>query len=143
MAPSGTFSATGVYTNYVGQSFFTAPVNTDAADLPDFRDTNSDNDSFLDINEGLLTVPSGAVGTNGLFNNGESADNFLDVNGNGYGSGIFNLKELDYDTLPNGSNAAPRSRDFEYRDNLHLPPPTMRHGKFFYNGNIQPSIFGR
>lgn len=143
LAPSGTFSATGVYTNYVGQSFFTAPVNTDAADLPDFRDTNSDNDSFLDINEGLLTVPSGAVGTNGLFNNGESADNFLDVNGNGYGSGIFNLKELDYDTLPNGSNAAPRSRDFEYRDNLHLPPPTMRHGKFFYNGNIQPSIFGR
>jgi hypothetical protein len=120
------------------------PVNSDGvANTPDYRDTDSDNDGRLDINEAYTSVtPSGPVGVNGLFNNVESADNYSDTNGNAFGLGIFGLKDLDSDTLPNGSNATPPTIDFEYRDNYNYTP-FMRNGKFFFNGILQPARFGK
>ena len=48
LAPSGVVGSNGLYTNY-GSGF--TPVNTDGTDLPDYLDTDTDNDGILDINE--------------------------------------------------------------------------------------------
>lgn len=48
LAPSGVVGPNGLYTNY-GSGF--TPVNTDGTDLPDYLDTDTDNDGILDINE--------------------------------------------------------------------------------------------
>lgn len=56
------------------------PVNTDGDANPDYLDTDSDGDGITDTVEVGITL-SGTVGNNGLDNNVESADTFLDVNG--------------------------------------------------------------
>ncbi|WGH76596.1 gliding motility-associated C-terminal domain-containing protein [Tenacibaculum tangerinum] len=93
------------------------PVNTDTlGDEPDYLDTDSDEDGILDINESFVTLPSGTEGTNGLYDNSETADNYSDVNGNAYGGGTFLILDSDNDTNTDGSNAIPLSVDFDYRD---------------------------
>ncbi|PKG49813.1 LamG-like jellyroll fold domain-containing protein [Olleya sp. 1-3] len=68
LAPSGVVGSNGLYTNY-GSGF--TPVNTDGTDLPDYLDTDTDNDGILDINENghANTVANTDSDTDGLDDN--------------------------------------------------------------------------
>jgi Bacterial Ig domain/Bacterial Ig-like domain len=113
LTPSGKVSvgATGIPTGY-NQTAGLTPVNTDGTDTPDYLDLNSDNDAINDINEagnGSLDTDNdgktnGTVGINGLDNSLETADNYLDVNGN------INTPS----TLPNTQNST--TPEVDYRD---------------------------
>lgn len=94
------------------------PVNSDGTDLPDYLDTDSDNDGLTDLEERFTFQPLGLVGINGLLADAEAADDYTDVNGNAYNSSIFTLLDSDGDMNPDGSNATPLGVDFDYRDNV-------------------------
>ncbi len=70
--------SSGVNTAYSGGL---TPVNTDGADTPDYADTDSDNDGESDTQEAGLDLATLSVGTNGLDNDVEFADDYRDVNG--------------------------------------------------------------
>ena len=87
------------------------PVNTDGIDEDDFLDTDSDNDGALDSAESGLTL-SGTGGLNGLDNNVDNGDNYLDVNGNLDNTQIDNFPDSDGDiSTPSG--------DVDYRDAIN------------------------
>jgi hypothetical protein len=102
--PDGVYDADGVDTAYTGG--LTA-VDTDSDGTPDYIDTDSDNDSFSDTLEAALTL-SGSVGVNGLDNNLDNGDNYLDVNGSFDTSQFDNFPDQDFDALLAG--------DVDYRD---------------------------
>jgi hypothetical protein len=113
----------GVYDIYSGGL---TPVNTDGVDTVDYLDLDSDNDSIPDCNESMDSISScpvnGAnVGINGLVDWAENIDNFTDINGKAYDSGIFVLDDTDTDTDNNGSNASPMGIDLDYRDSATTP----------------------
>jgi hypothetical protein len=115
IAPNYVFNADGTHTAYNG---IPVPVDTDGGGLPDFLDSNSDNDGISDLNESFSTPPSGSVGSNGLFDVAETVDDYTDVNGNAYNGTSFTLLDSDIDTAADGSNADPSRTDFDYRDNI-------------------------
>ncbi len=92
------------------------PVNTDATDLPDYRDLDSDNDGVFDIVEsgsGLTDanangMTDGAVGINGLDNSLEVVDDYTDVNGSFDNTQTDNFTDTDGDVLTIG--------DVDFRD---------------------------
>jgi len=86
------------------------PVNTDGADTPDYKDTDSDNDGITDTVEANITL-SGVVGVNGLDNNRDTVDDYTDVNG------ILNNPS----TLPDADMDVNTGGDVDYRDNLYNP----------------------
>jgi len=83
-------------------------INTDGTgDGADYKDTNSDNQGANDTIEAGITL-SGTVGDNGLDNNVENSDDYIDVNGS-----LDNTQEdnfLDYD------GDATTGGDVNYRD---------------------------
>lgn len=91
-------------------------VDTDNDGTPDYLDTDSDNDSINDADESGLTL-IGNVGNNGLDNNIELDDTYLDVKGKAHDGTNFLLADSDNDTAADGSDAAPMGQDFDYRDN--------------------------
>jgi VCBS repeat-containing protein len=101
------------------------PVNTDGADLADYIDTNSDNDTLTDAAErgtaGPTTVPAAlALDTDGdglkdVFEGANTTDGF-DVNDENLTGTTFNLADTDNDTAGNGAGAVPRIGDLDYRD---------------------------
>ncbi|MEM7127911.1 MAG: hypothetical protein AAF702_16375 [Chloroflexota bacterium] len=118
------------------------PVDTDqsTADgdgtetLPDYLDTDSDEDGTFDIAESGLAdndsdndgMSNGPVGTNGLDNDAtiETADDYSDVSGLAHDGTIFTLADTDNDTAADGSDAAPTDQDLDYRDDrFDTPPP--------------------
>ncbi|MCF6213099.1 MAG: T9SS type A sorting domain-containing protein [Flavobacteriaceae bacterium] len=108
LAP-GTFTDAnndGVNDIYAGG--FTPP-DTDNDGTSDYLDTDSDNDTFIDTVEANLTL-SGTVGINGLDNNLETNDNWLDVNGSL--NNPTTLPDTDGDLNTVGG-------DVDYRDNDH------------------------
>nr|WP_169933442.1 DUF4347 domain-containing protein [Nonlabens sp. Ci31] len=94
------------------------PVNTDGTDDLDYIDTDSDNDGINDIDESftIRPIPANGVGANGLSNDSESVDDYTDVNGNAYTSGLFTLLDGDNDVNPGGGNAIALTIDYDYRD---------------------------
>jgi uncharacterized repeat protein (TIGR01451 family) len=94
------------------------PVNTDGTDEEDYLDADSDNDGINDIDESFTTtpIPANGVGANGLSDDAEAVDDYTDVNGNAYASGLFNLLDADNDVNPGGGNAVALNVDYDYRD---------------------------
>ena len=102
------------------------PVNTDGTDNVDYLDLDSDNDGTNDIDESGLGLTDsdgdgqtdGTVGANGLDDTVEPADDYSDVNGNAHDGTNFALADSDSDTADDGSDAAPTTTDFDYRDDV-------------------------
>ncbi|CAA6823188.1 MAG: Unknown protein [uncultured Thiotrichaceae bacterium] len=125
IVPDQTYNVDGLDTAYVASNGL-SPVNTDDTDIPDYLDTDADNDGEFDIVEsGLGNNDSdgdgrtnNTVGNNGLDNAAtiESADNYSDVNGLAHDGSIFTLLDSDDDTDPTGVNASPVVTDVDYRD---------------------------
>ncbi|MGO4913402.1 cadherin-like domain-containing protein, partial [Leeuwenhoekiella sp. W20_SRS_FM14] len=92
------------------------PVNTDGTDVPDYLDLDSDNDFLFDIVEaGNATADTDndgqtntAVGNNGLDNNFDNADTYVDVNGI--------LDDTQADNFPDEDADVNTGGDVDYRD---------------------------
>ncbi|HHB95219.1 MAG TPA: hypothetical protein ENK88_08745, partial [Campylobacterales bacterium] len=121
IVPNGVEDSRGVDTAYPSGLI---PVDTDEEGVPDFIDTDSDNDGTPDIDESGLPNHSGSVGENGLDNNLEFSDDYNNTQGKAYDkiNSIFKLIDSDNDTLYDGSNASPIGTDFDYRDNKNFKP---------------------
>jgi|GEM_PF-6667576 len=113
------------------------PVNTDASattsdTTPDYLDTDSDNDTVLDVAERGDTQPTTAVGVTAdtdqdglldIFEAGTVSDGF-DVNDSNLDvSGNFTLADTDNDTAANGTGAIALTADLDYRDNITAVTP--------------------
>ncbi len=96
-----------------------SPVDTDSDGTDDYLDTDSDNDGTSDTDEAGHGISQAAI------------DASVDVDGDGIkdvvdeGSGWvlydgtnFGLADTDGDTDPDGTNAIPLIRDFDYRDSI-------------------------
>jgi len=83
-APSGTITTEGLWDNYgTGLTLF----DKDHDEIPDYIDSDSDNDGYSDCEEGNTAstgcpVSDTDVGDNGLVNWAESSDDYSDTNGN-------------------------------------------------------------
>jgi VCBS repeat-containing protein len=110
------------------------PINTDGADVADYRDSNSDNDGLSDAAErgtagptttatGLSSATTDADG-DGLFDvfEGASTTDGFDVNDENLTGTTFNLADTDNDTAANGAGAMPLTFNLDYRDNVTIPP---------------------
>jgi len=119
--PDGAFDANGVDTAYlVGLS----PVNTDlAADNPDYLDLDSDDEGADDTTEATLTL-LGTVGANGLDDNYDNGDNYVDVNGSFDDTQFDNFPDFDNDVNFAGG-------DVDFRDDFDNPD---------YDGDTVPDI---
>ncbi len=102
--PDGIVDGDGVDTAYTGGK---TPVDTDSDGTPDYLELDSDNDGVLDNTEAGLVL-SGEVGVNGLDNNYDNGDNYVDVNGSFDGSQTDNFPDIDSDVYSGG--------DVDYRD---------------------------
>ena len=118
-APSGTIGLNGVDVNYENNDTFTAigldPNNHDGTDLPDYRDTDSDNDGTNDESESGIT-PNGGFGDadgDGLLDTWEGSDatagEAYDVNDE-IDDPVNNLEDEDEDGATTG--------DVDYRDDF-------------------------
>lgn len=96
----------GVNTVYVTNPII--PVDSDGDGIPDYIDTDSDNDGLTDLQESFNPIPTGSVGTNGLLAGAEQNDDYNDVNGLAFNGTTFTLLDSDND-VPNGA-------DYDYRD---------------------------
>ncbi|WP_299669015.1 T9SS type A sorting domain-containing protein [uncultured Polaribacter sp.] len=110
IAPTGNIGENGVDSVYESNDSFSplslTPVNTDKVDLQDYRDLNSDNDNFLDIEENGDTddVLSGTdTDGDGLDDNFDSDNVNYDVNDN------INNPSID---LPNADSGIDNQVDF-------------------------------
>ncbi len=100
-------------------------VDTDSDGTVDALDVDSDGDGTRDVAESGLGLTDadadgradGPVGTNGLADAAEAADGYADVNGLAHDGTSFLLADTDDDTAADGSDAAPRGQDLDYRDN--------------------------
>ena len=120
-APSGTIGLNGVDVNYENNDTFTAtgldPNNHDGTDEPDYRDTDSDNDTASDADESGITLNAGVLGTDsdsdGLDDiyegSNATAGEAYDVNDE-IDDPVNNLEDLDDDGATTG--------DVDYRDDL-------------------------
>ncbi len=130
LPPIGDSDGNGIddaYETTPGSGEGLTPVNTDGDSLPDYLDSDSDNDGITDClenNDATSSCPvtSADVGSNGLANWAESADDYTDVSGNAYNdtSNVFDLDDTDNDTAANGTDAAPTTTDLDYRDTKNL-----------------------
>jgi len=129
VSPSGIdFDGNGLddaYETTPGSGEGLQPVDTDGSNGPDVLDLDSDGDGISDLAEsglGLTDLNSdgrtdGVVGVNGLDDDAESADTYADPNGGAHNGAAFLLVDTDDDTAADGSDAAPRGQDLDWRDN--------------------------
>ena len=109
IAPNGTFDSNGVDSNYtVGL----APIDSDIDLVPDYIDLDSDNEGADDTTEAGLTL-SGVVGSNGLDNNYDSSDDYLDVNGS--------FDDTQNDNFPDTDGDINFGGDVDFRDSFFAP----------------------
>jgi len=120
ITPSGTDSdgngLDDAYETVPGSGTGITPQNTDALfttsdTIPDYLDTDSDNEGANDTTEANLTL-SGTVGANGLDNNIDTVDNWTDPNGS------INVPSL----LPDTDGDVNSGGDVDYRDNTNVLP---------------------
>ena len=139
IAPSGVDSdgngLDNAYEATPGSGGGLTPVDTDnatndgdgAQTLPDYVDTNADNDAATDTVEAGLTL-SGNVGANGLDSATESADTYADP------GGTIDNPLTPPVVLPDQGNNAGTTGDVDYRDAAVIGPtitgtPTLTIGK--------------
>ncbi|WGD33638.1 LamG-like jellyroll fold domain-containing protein [Olleya sp. YS] len=115
-APSGSVRTTGgnigMYTNY-GAGF--TPVNTDGTDLPDYLDTDTDNDGVLDIDENghvSSSVSGSDTDGDGLDDNFDADNSIYDVNDEVTTGNITDL----VNSFGDMDNDASSGGDLDYRD---------------------------
>ncbi|MBL4605721.1 MAG: hypothetical protein JKY02_08720, partial [Flavobacteriaceae bacterium] len=114
-APTGNVGENGVDSSYENVDTYSPTgitiVNTDIADLPDYRDSDSDNDGITDINEnGEGNVLSGSdTDGDGLDNNFDADNSNYDVNDN-ITTPSTDLPDVDSDVNTGG--------DVDYRDDV-------------------------
>jgi parallel beta-helix repeat protein len=108
IVPDGSVDTDGVDTAYTGGL---TPVDSEGDGVPDYLDLDTDNDGDTDLDESLTSItPGGSVGSNGLFDNAESDDDYAAVNINGlaFEGGSFDLLDSDSDIATGGN--------YDYRD---------------------------
>ncbi|RAJ15170.1 LamG-like jellyroll fold domain-containing protein [Olleya aquimaris] len=117
LAPSNVVNTSGanigLYTNY-GSGFI--PVNTDGTDLPDYLDTDTDNDGVLDIEENghASSIVNGSdTDGDGLDNNFDDNSSSYDVNDEVTTGNIIDL----VNSFGDMDNDATTGGDVDYRDN--------------------------
>jgi hypothetical protein len=131
IAPNYNVGRNGLHSNYENSdsSYATSKAtlpDTDGDRIPDYIDSDSDNDGLSDCIESLSsqncpispTDTSRPGDTNGLISWADTIDNYTDVNAKAYASDIFALLDTDNDTDDDGRNAQPTRRDFDYRDDF-------------------------
>ena len=112
----------------VGVSPISTLANSDKADVPDYLDSDSDNDGMPDIAERSDGQPTTVTSTtdsdgDGLLDifEGSNANDGFDVNDENLTSTTFNLADTDNDTAANGTGAIPLINDLDFRD-ANEPP---------------------
>jgi len=105
IAPSGGVGTNGLHAIYENNDTALAtgltPTNTDGTDNPDYLDLDSDNEGANDTSEAGLTL-SGNVGINGLDNNYDNGDTYIDVNGSFDDTQTDNFPDTDSDVNSGG-----------------------------------------
>lgn len=93
------------------------PVDTDGDGTPDVLDLDSDNDGINDVDEAGHGVAQAAIDASADTDGDGIPDVIDEVSGWAPFAGTsFNLADSDGDVAPDGSNAVPLVRDFDYRD---------------------------
>jgi hypothetical protein len=122
VAPNADDAATYTTNNGLNSAYLnggaglTAPNTDSSADsIPDYIDTDSDNDGALDRTEAGLSL-SGVVGINGLDSNYDNGDNYSDVNGSFDNTQSDNFPDADGDVATTG-DVDYRDTDSVYEDN--------------------------
>ncbi|MGB7393860.1 MAG: gliding motility-associated C-terminal domain-containing protein [Pricia sp.] len=99
----------GINSAYLGGLL---PVNTDSADLPDYLDTDSDNEGALDAVEAGLILTGNDDDNDGL-------DNVTDISADyGRPGGIIESPIAGGTRLPDGDNDATSDGDVDFRDGI-------------------------
>ncbi|MCF7566944.1 T9SS type A sorting domain-containing protein [Sabulilitoribacter arenilitoris] len=125
----------GLWSNY-GTGL--TPVDTDSDGIPDYRDLNSDNDGYNDIEEnGMANTSTAAdVDDDGLINSFET---------NGVNDSTWDVNEdienpADLSILPDSDSDLNTGGDLDYRDLFNINPPSSASVDFdgmddFLSGN--------
>ena len=96
-----------------------SPVDTDGDGTPDYLDLDSDNDGINDVDEAGHGVSQAAIDASADTDGDGIPDVIDEISGwNPFDGTQFNLADSDTDVNPDGSNAVPLTRDFDYRDNI-------------------------
>ena len=118
-APTGNVGENGLDSSYENVDTYyptsITPVNTDLTDLPDYRDTDTDNDGVLDINENGPadgnTAGTGDGDGDGMTNNFDNTLSGYDINDNFDDSAFdVSLGDSDGDWMTDG--------DVDFRDGV-------------------------
>ena len=109
IGPNSAFDLNGVDTAYTA---LLTPIDTDGDTSPDYLDLDSDNEGADDTTEAALIL-SGVVGANGLDNNYDSSDDYLDVNGS--------FDDTQNDNFPDTDNDIAFGGDVDFRDAFFAP----------------------
>ncbi len=95
------------------------PVDTDGDGTPDYLDLDSDNDGINDVDEAGHGVSQATIDASPDTDGDGIPDVIDEISGwQPFDGTNFNLADSDNDTDPDGSNAVPLIRDFDYRDNI-------------------------
>ena len=105
--PSGTVDANGVFTNYTGGL---TPEDTDGDLVPDYLDTDSDNEGGNDTTEAGITLANADADNDGLDDNTDATANYSDP------GGTIDDPLTAPVILPDVDNDATTGGDVDYRD---------------------------
>ncbi|MEO0830380.1 MAG: Hint domain-containing protein, partial [Pseudomonadota bacterium] len=96
-----------------------SPVDTDGDGTPDYLDSDSDNDGISDTDEAGHGVSQAAIDASADTDGDGIPDVIDEVSGwDPFDGTTFNLADTADEVDPDGSNAVPLVRDFDYRDNI-------------------------
>ncbi|MFD2568420.1 hypothetical protein, partial [Pseudotenacibaculum haliotis] len=118
-APSGNVGLNGVDSEYENNDTFTAvgltPNNNDGTDEPDYRDTDSDNDTTSDADESGITLNAGSLGTD---SDGDGLDDIYEGSDATAGEAFDVNDEINdpVNNLLDADNDGATTGDVDYRD---------------------------
>ncbi len=119
-SPAGAVDTNGVDTAY---ALGLVPTNTDLADLPDYLDTDSDNEGANDTAEAVITLTGNDIDNDGL-------DDATDADGSGYldSGGTIDDPLSGAIQLPDTDEDATLGGDVDFRDTSDERPDTDNDG---------------
>lgn len=122
LEPSGSFSSTGLDSNYTAGFI---PPDTDGDGIPDYLDSDSDNDGMPDILE------NGMVNTlSGIDTDNDGLDDNFETNGVNDASFDVNEDISNPVTLPDADSDLLSGGDVDYRDLFDANPPATAELEF-------------